>query len=87
MDRVTDYLLGEEESTLRYALICSKCFAHNGLSLLPNIPFSCKNCHFLNNPPPQLQPIEPSVGNKMEERLKKNLGPDIDATPIASKLK
>jgi hypothetical protein len=82
MDRFTDYLLGEEESSLRYALICSKCFAHNGLSLIPKIPFSCKNCHFLNNPPEQ-SALNLSGADKMEERMKKNLGADVDATPLA----
>ena len=81
VDRWTDYLLGEEDAALRYALICSKCHAHNGLSLVPIVPFSCRNCHYLNNEP------NPGGGEAMDEKMRKNLLKsvmgDADATPIA----
>lgn len=31
-DRIADALLGEDQNNLKFALICEKCFSHNGLA-------------------------------------------------------
>jgi hypothetical protein len=40
VDKLTDAILGENEQSpnSRYALICSKCFSHNGLALKEELP-------------------------------------------------
>ncbi|KAI0685739.1 hypothetical protein BC835DRAFT_1382663 [Cytidiella melzeri] len=59
-DRLADAILGDEDSTSgsvasRYALICQKCFTHNGLvkeSTWDKTQYMCRNCgHF--NPSPK----------------------------------
>lgn len=53
-DRFADALLGEDDSQQphsRYALICQKCFAHNGLvreSEWETTKYVCPKCGFLN---------------------------------------
>ncbi|KAF9424157.1 hypothetical protein BGZ94_008075 [Podila epigama] len=50
-DKIVDVLVGDEGPESRYALICSKCFIHNGLVLpqeIDDYQFVCKNCNFMN---------------------------------------
>ncbi|KAF9331930.1 hypothetical protein BG006_005218 [Podila minutissima] len=50
-DKIVDVIVGDEGPESKYALICSKCFVHNGLVLpqeIDDIQFVCKNCNFLN---------------------------------------
>ncbi|KAG0034002.1 hypothetical protein BGZ81_006514 [Podila clonocystis] len=50
-DKIVDVIVGDEGPESKYALICSKCFIHNGLVLpqeIDDIQFVCKNCSFLN---------------------------------------
>ncbi|KAG0337626.1 hypothetical protein BG004_007566 [Podila humilis] len=50
-DKIVDVIVGDEGPESRYALICSKCYVHNGLVLpqeIDDIQFACKNCNFLN---------------------------------------
>jgi hypothetical protein len=51
VDKMADLILGDDPSTM-YALICEKCFSHNGLShpLEYNLTkFCCFNCKHLND--------------------------------------
>ncbi|KAF8334826.1 hypothetical protein F5887DRAFT_1237987 [Amanita rubescens] len=56
-DKVADVLLGDEDSntpTSRYALICEKCHAHNGLvkeSLWDDTEYTCPKCNHFNHAP------------------------------------
>jgi len=57
-DRLADAVLGEEDPSLqshtRYALICQKCFTHNGLvreSEWETTQYRCPKCNFLNTSP------------------------------------
>ncbi|KAG2073360.1 hypothetical protein BDR04DRAFT_1072694 [Suillus decipiens] len=55
-DKLADAILGDEESSVsvaasRYALICQKCFSHNGLvkeSVWEDTQYVCPKCGFLN---------------------------------------
>ncbi|KIK39895.1 hypothetical protein CY34DRAFT_807743 [Suillus luteus UH-Slu-Lm8-n1] len=55
-DKLADAILGDEESSMnvaasRYALICQKCFSHNGLvkeSVWEDTQYVCPKCGFLN---------------------------------------
>ncbi|KAG1776119.1 hypothetical protein EV702DRAFT_1113240 [Suillus placidus] len=55
-DKLADAILGDEESSTsvaasRYALICQKCFSHNGLvkeSVWEDTQYICPKCGFLN---------------------------------------
>jgi len=57
-DKLADALLGDDEqtpsqATSRYALICEKCFAHNGLvkeSMWEDTQYICPKCGHLNVP-------------------------------------
>ncbi|KAG8748580.1 hypothetical protein FRC10_003714 [Ceratobasidium sp. 414] len=79
IDKFADKLLGEDDSTVgiaqsRYALICEKCFSHNGLvkeSEWENTQYRCPKCgHFnlsakakkagITTPPPFPVPPEPA---------------------------
>lgn len=54
-DTLMNSLLGENELSpdKRYALICSNCFAHNGLAspgkMAKDVKYICPKCGFLNN--------------------------------------
>jgi hypothetical protein len=52
IDRVLDLIVGEETSpSTKYALVCEKCFHHNGLALeeeLDNLKYTCPHCGHLN---------------------------------------
>ncbi|TBT97382.1 putative zinc-ribbon metal-binding protein [Hamiltosporidium tvaerminnensis] len=51
VDKFADFIIGEDPSSM-YALICEKCFSHNGLShpLEYNLmKFRCFNCEHLND--------------------------------------
>ncbi|KAI8874278.1 hypothetical protein GQ42DRAFT_51658 [Ramicandelaber brevisporus] len=54
-DRLVDKLVGEEESPEnKYALICKRCFEHNGLVLpeeIYTVKYRCPVCKYLNEPP------------------------------------
>ncbi|KAG2120374.1 hypothetical protein DEU56DRAFT_894853 [Suillus clintonianus] len=55
-DKLADAILGDEESSMsvaasRYALICQKCFSHNGLvkeSVWEDTQYVCPKCGYLN---------------------------------------
>ncbi|KFH70482.1 hypothetical protein MVEG_03332 [Podila verticillata NRRL 6337] len=50
-DKIVDVIVGDEGPESKYALICSKCYVHNGLVLpqeIDDIQFACKNCNYLN---------------------------------------
>lgn len=82
LDRWTDYVLGEEEATVRYALICAQCFGHNGLSLVAACPFSCRVCGHVNNVVSEhINPKNPKQGVIGKAALL--MSPDADATPLA----
>ncbi|GAA99329.1 uncharacterized protein L969DRAFT_86565 [Mixia osmundae IAM 14324] len=54
VDKIADALLGENEQlpTSKYALICQKCFSHNGLALkeeLDEIQYTCPRCGHFNS--------------------------------------
>jgi ribosomal protein L40E len=76
LDRWTDYVLGEEEAMVRYALVCTRCYAHNGLSLVPLTPFACRRCSHVNNLPPS---SATSTGHAPPQ------GSDEDATAVSKK--
>jgi endoplasmic reticulum junction formation protein lunapark len=51
VDRVLDMIVGEEAETAKYALVCEKCFAHNGLALpeeIENLQYTCPKCGHFN---------------------------------------
>ncbi|KAF5369708.1 hypothetical protein D9615_010175 [Tricholomella constricta] len=65
-DKLADALLGDDDhtpnaSTSRYALICEKCFAHNGLvkeSMWADAQYVCPKCNHFN----------PSANSKKQAR-------------------
>ncbi|KZV79386.1 hypothetical protein EXIGLDRAFT_735172 [Exidia glandulosa HHB12029] len=66
-DRLADALLGEEEGdgagpSGKYALICARCFAHNGLvkeSEWSSTKYTCPKCGFFNDAPDAKKPSAP----------------------------
>lgn len=61
MDRLTEAIVGDDSRYSKYALICDRCFMHNGLVLpeeLGTKKYICPNCGFFHNehltPKPQL---------------------------------
>jgi len=56
-DRLADALLGDDDevpTTSRYALICQRCFAHNGLvkeSMWEDVQYVCPKCNHFNPSP------------------------------------
>ncbi|KAG0700938.1 hypothetical protein DFH29DRAFT_1000639 [Suillus ampliporus] len=82
-DKLADAILGDEESSVsvaasRYALICQKCFSHNGLvkeSVWEDTQYVCPKCGFLN----------PSARSK-RLGLQRTPSPpaNVDTDPIAS---
>lgn len=50
LDRLVDAIIGDDRNS-RYALICQKCYAHNGLARpeeFDTIQYLCPSCHYLN---------------------------------------
>ena len=50
LDRLVDAIIGDDRNS-RFALICQKCYAHNGLARaeeFDTIQYVCPNCHHLN---------------------------------------
>ncbi|KAK7453453.1 hypothetical protein VKT23_011725 [Stygiomarasmius scandens] len=50
-DKLADVVLGEDDQVARYALICEKCFSHNGLvkeSVWEDTQFVCPKCQHFN---------------------------------------
>ncbi|XP_050497712.1 endoplasmic reticulum junction formation protein lunapark-B-like [Diabrotica virgifera virgifera] len=64
LDKMVDYLVGDGPSN-RYALICKKCFCHNGMAVKEEfeyISFRCYYCaHF--NPARKMKPTGPRFGS------------------------
>lgn len=51
VDRVLDLIVGDESNASKYALICEKCFTHNGLALpeeFESVQYSCPKCGHFN---------------------------------------
>ncbi|KDQ29906.1 hypothetical protein PLEOSDRAFT_1076500 [Pleurotus ostreatus PC15] len=75
MDKLADALLGEDDQappSSRYALICEKCFKHNGLlpeAMWEDAQFRCIKCDHLNA----------SVRSKREAR--RSMSPSAASTP------
>lgn len=56
MDRLVDAMIGDDSRHSKYALICKRCHAHNGLALpdeIMTVVFVCPNCHYENHPRPR----------------------------------
>ncbi|ODV95681.1 hypothetical protein PACTADRAFT_50369 [Pachysolen tannophilus NRRL Y-2460] len=72
MDKLMQFIIGEDELSpnQRYALICSKCFQHNGLAPPSRIPkyvkYRCPNCGELNG---EDDPILVNEGGKEETEI------------------
>ncbi|KAG0255067.1 hypothetical protein BG011_005336 [Mortierella polycephala] len=50
-DKIVDVIVGDEGPDTKYALICGRCFAHNGLALpqeIDDIQYVCPKCNFFN---------------------------------------
>jgi hypothetical protein len=88
-DRVADVILGDDDSATnsasRYALICQKCFAHNGLvkeSVWEDTQYVCPKCGYFN-PSARSQRAarssaspSPSRGGLSQERSRSRPRPD-----------
>lgn len=51
-DRLVDAIVGDNDRNSQYALICDKCFVHNGLVLpeeLKTKKYICPNCGYFHN--------------------------------------
>ncbi|THV00185.1 hypothetical protein K435DRAFT_855027 [Dendrothele bispora CBS 962.96] len=51
LDKLADVVLGEDDQAARYALICEKCFSHNGLvkeSVWEETQYVCPKCQHFN---------------------------------------
>lgn len=51
-DRLVDAIVGDDDRNSKYALICDKCFVHNGLVLpeeLKTKKYICPNCGYFHN--------------------------------------
>ncbi|GFR99573.1 protein lunapark-like [Elysia marginata] len=62
MDRLMDYLVGDGPEN-RYALICERCFSHNGMALKEEfeyLAFRCCYCYHLN-PARKQRPMAPRL--------------------------
>ncbi|XP_044744585.1 endoplasmic reticulum junction formation protein lunapark [Coccinella septempunctata] len=62
-DKLVDFLVGDGPSN-RYALICQKCFSHNGMALREEfeyLSFNCCYCHHFNHARKQ-KPPAPKLG-------------------------
>lgn len=70
-DRLADVVLGEDgnaDDTSRYALICEKCFAHNGLvkeSVWEETQYVCPKCQHFNGPKKSKSGSEPPTPSMM----------------------
>ncbi|KAK1225841.1 hypothetical protein PQX77_011202 [Marasmius sp. AFHP31] len=85
-DKLADVVLGDEDPA-RFALICEKCFAHNGLvkeSVWEDTQYVCPNCkHF--NPSKRAKakgvaPVSPSAPSAGPLKPKFPLGPNTGPT-------
>ncbi|KAL0065045.1 hypothetical protein AAF712_008040 [Marasmius tenuissimus] len=85
-DKLADVVLGDEDPA-RFALICEKCFAHNGLvkeSVWEDTQYVCPNCkHF--NPSKRakakgIAPVSPFAPLAGPVKPKSPLGPDTSPT-------
>ncbi|KAF9981925.1 hypothetical protein BGZ65_003416, partial [Modicella reniformis] len=50
-DKIVDVIVGDEGPDTKFALVCGKCFAHNGLALpqeIDDIQYFCPKCNFFN---------------------------------------
>ncbi|KAF9430001.1 hypothetical protein BGZ76_001000 [Entomortierella beljakovae] len=50
-DKIVDVIVGDEGPETKYALICGRCYAHNGLALpqeIEDIQYVCPKCNFFN---------------------------------------
>lgn len=72
-DHFVSALLGENELSpdKRYALICSKCFTHNGLAPPGKVPaeieYKCPNCGFMNGQKQEDEQLSFKSVDKKEE--------------------
>ncbi|KAI9062108.1 hypothetical protein FKP32DRAFT_1574704 [Trametes sanguinea] len=97
-DKLADAILGDDDSTVsgaasRYALICQKCFAHNGLvkeSMWEDAQYVCPKCGYFNPSARALRQLKqgkksqspdtrPPTGEQQVQRQESS------ATPQASK--
>jgi len=76
-DKLADAILGDEESSAtpasRYALICQKCFAHNGLvkeSLWQDTQYVCPKCGHFNPSARSLERGSPTATNSRNNQSK-----------------
>ncbi|XP_045461337.1 endoplasmic reticulum junction formation protein lunapark [Harmonia axyridis] len=70
-DKLVDFLVGDGPSN-RYALICQKCFSHNGMALREEfeyLSFNCCYCHHFNHARKQ-KPPAPKLGAGMNTIVK-----------------
>jgi len=66
-DKMVDYLIGDGPSN-RYALICKKCFMHNGMALKEEFEYFSFHCCYC-------QTFNPA-------RKQRPVGPKLDTTPV-----
>lgn len=90
LERLTDLLLGDGPDS-RFALICTKCYAHNGMALpdeFAHITFRCPYCGHLNPArAPRVasnQDRDAQVESAAADSQLSNNGKDHDEQPTAS---
>ncbi|EST04513.1 protein of unknown function DUF2296 [Kalmanozyma brasiliensis GHG001] len=87
MDKVADAILGSDPSALgpeqKYALICARCHAHNGLALkdeFNEVQYACPHCGHFNSRRPSSAPVSSPFNSSAGARTRV---PDqsVDTTP------
>ncbi|TFK63458.1 hypothetical protein BDN72DRAFT_826596 [Pluteus cervinus] len=91
-DKLADALLGDDDqipkpAASRYALICERCFAHNGLvkeSQWMDIQYVCPKCNHLNPSPRSRQQPQPSSPSNEPERREATRTSPARVDPVVS---
>ncbi|XP_072396294.1 endoplasmic reticulum junction formation protein lunapark-B isoform X1 [Diabrotica undecimpunctata] len=95
LDKMVDYLVGDGPSN-RYALICKKCFCHNGMTVKEDFEYTSFRCYYCThfNPAKKMKPTGPRFGStsKIEsvndssesDRDTQDSDPDTTPQPIES---
>ncbi|KAG8219078.1 hypothetical protein J3R82DRAFT_4837 [Butyriboletus roseoflavus] len=102
-DKLADAILGDDDeqsatvAALRYALICQKCFAHNGLvkeNVWEDTQYVCPKCGFLNpsarskkraaQRTPSPSSAQHSSADQTPQQLPPNIPPNVGSEPTSS---
>jgi len=88
-EKLIDGIVGEDGPSTKYALICRRCYAHNGLALpeeIDTMQYICPKCGYFNPPRRNLSPVPVTPTSEASSQVGSNPGtPTLLDLPMASK--